>query len=113
MPTPADEAEANWDAVVDANLKGSFLMVHTVAPLLTSPGGRIINISSIGAQTGGSRPGRLAYVAAKAGLHGLTYALARELAPRGITVNVIAHRLHRRHRIHRRIAEGSCVGHRR
>ena len=47
LATPAEEAEANWDAVVNANLKGSFLMVHTVAPLLTSPGGRIINISSI------------------------------------------------------------------
>jgi 3-oxoacyl-[acyl-carrier protein] reductase len=90
LATPADEAEANWDAVIEANLKGSFLMAHTVAPRLTSPGGRIVNISSIAAQTGGSRPGSLAYAAAKSGLHGLTYALARELAPRGITVNVIA-----------------------
>jgi 3-oxoacyl-[acyl-carrier protein] reductase len=65
-------------------------MTHATAPLLASPGGRIINISSIGAQTGGSRPGGLAYAAAKSGLHGLTYALARELAPRGITANVVA-----------------------
>jgi 3-oxoacyl-[acyl-carrier protein] reductase len=50
----------------------------------------VINISSIGAQTGGSRPGVLAYSAAKAGLHGLTFALARELGPDGITANVIA-----------------------
>jgi 3-oxoacyl-[acyl-carrier protein] reductase len=90
LATPADEAEANWDAVIAANLKGGFLMAHAAAPLLTSPGGRIVNISSIGAQTGGSRPGALAYAAAKSGLHGLTYALARELAPRGITANVIA-----------------------
>lgn len=90
LETPLNDAEANWDAVIETNLKGSFLMAHAVAPLLTSPGGRIINISSIGAQTGGSRPGGLAYAAAKAGLHGLTYALARELAPRGITANVIA-----------------------
>lgn len=90
LATPADEAEANWDAVIEANLKGSFLMAHAAASLLTSPGGRIVNISSIGAQTGGSRPGGLAYAAAKSGLHGLTYALARELAPRGITANVIA-----------------------
>lgn len=87
--SPAN-AEANWDAVLDANLKGSFLMAHAVAPLLTSPGGRIVNISSIGAQTGGTRPGGLAYSAAKAGVQGLTYALARELAPRGITANAIA-----------------------
>jgi 3-oxoacyl-[acyl-carrier protein] reductase len=90
LATPADEAEAAWDAVIAANLKGTFLMTHAVAPRLCSPGGRIVNISSIGAQTGGSRPGGLAYAAAKSGLHGLTYALARELAPRGITANVIA-----------------------
>ena len=90
VTTPPDEADANWDAVVEANLRGSFLMAHVAAPLLASPGGRIINISSIGAQTGGSRPGGLAYASAKSGLHGLTYALARELAPRGITANVIA-----------------------
>ncbi len=85
-----DEAEQSWDAVIAGNLKGSFLMAHAAASVLRSPGGRIINISSIGAQTGGSRPGGLAYAAAKSGLHGLTFALARELAPRGITANVIA-----------------------
>lgn len=90
LATPVEEADTNWDAVIEANLKGSFLTAHVATPLLASPGGRIINISSIGAQTGGSRPGGLAYAAAKSGLHGLTYALARELAPRGITANVIA-----------------------
>ena len=90
LGTPGGEADANWDAVVETNLKGSYLMAHEVAPLLSSPGGRIINIGSIAAQTGGSRPGSLAYAAAKSGLHGLTFALARELAPRGITANVIA-----------------------
>lgn len=90
LATPFDEAERNWDAVIDANLKGSFLAAMVAAPKLQSPGGTIINISSIGAQTGGSRPGGLAYAAAKAGLHGLTYALARELAHRGITANAIA-----------------------
>ncbi|MFA5494908.1 MAG: SDR family NAD(P)-dependent oxidoreductase [Porticoccaceae bacterium] len=90
LASSPDNAEANWDAVLDTNLKGSFLMAHAVAPLLTSPGGRIINISSIGAQTGGTQPGGLAYSAAKAGVQGLTYALARELAPRGITANAIA-----------------------
>ncbi|SCB33694.1 SDR family NAD(P)-dependent oxidoreductase [Rhizobium multihospitium] len=90
LATQADEAERNWDAVVDANLKGSFLATMIAAPKLASPGGRVINISSIGAQTGGSRAGGLAYAASKAGLHGLTYALARELAPRTITANAIA-----------------------
>lgn len=90
LATPSDEAAMNWDAVIEGNLTGSFLMAHATAPLMNSPGGCIINISSIGAQTGGSRPGGLAYAAAKSGLHGLTFALARELAPRGITANVIA-----------------------
>ncbi|RWP09991.1 SDR family NAD(P)-dependent oxidoreductase [Mesorhizobium sp.] len=90
LSTPIGDAEADWDALIEANLKGSFLMTHAMAPLLASPGGRVINIGSIGAQTGGSRPGSLAYAAAKSGLHGLTYALARELAPRAITANVIA-----------------------
>jgi 3-oxoacyl-[acyl-carrier protein] reductase len=90
LATPIQDAEADWDAVINANLKGSFLMAKAVAPLLSSPGGRIINISSIGAQTGGSKPGGLAYASAKAGLHGLTFALARELSPKGITANAIA-----------------------
>jgi len=90
LGTPAGDADANWDAVVETNLKGSYLMAHEAASLLSSPGGRIINIGSIAAQTGGSGPGTLAYAAAKSGLHGLTFALAREFAPRGITVNLIA-----------------------
>lgn len=90
LATPVDEADQNWDAVVEANLKGCFLTAMIAAPRLISPGGRIINISSIGAQTGGSRAGGLAYAASKAGLHGLTFALARELAPRGITANAVA-----------------------
>lgn len=88
--TPLAEAERLWDEVVDANLKGAFLMATAVAGHLPRPGGRIINISSIAAFTGGSRPGAVAYAAAKAGLIGLTYALARELSPHGITVNAIA-----------------------
>ncbi len=88
--TPLDEAERLWDEVVDANLKGAFLMAMAAAAHLPRPGGRIINVSSIAAFTGGSRPGAVAYAAAKAGLIGLTYALARELSPQGITVNAIA-----------------------
>ena len=88
--TPLCEAEELWDEVVDANLKGSFLVSVAMAVLLRRPGGRIVNISSIGASTGGSRAGGLAYSASKAGLNGLTYALARELSPQGITVNAVA-----------------------
>lgn len=88
--TPLAEAERLWDEVVDVNLKGAFLMAAAVAAHLPRPGGRIINVSSIAAFTGGSRPGAVAYAAAKAGLIGMTYALARELSPQGITVNAIA-----------------------
>jgi 3-oxoacyl-[acyl-carrier protein] reductase len=88
--TPIEEAESAWDEQIDINLKGSFLMVMAVAPHLRRPGGRIINISSISAFNAGSRPGLLAYTASKAGLHGLTYGLARELSGEGITVNAIA-----------------------
>jgi 3-oxoacyl-[acyl-carrier protein] reductase len=84
-----EEAEAIWEDEIGANLKGSFLMALAVAPHLPRPGGRIINISSIAAYTGGSTGGVLGYGTAKAGLHGLTCALARELTPQGITVNTV------------------------
>lgn len=87
---PLSEAEAAWDAVLDANLKGSFLMAVALAPHLPRPGGRIINISSIAAYSGGSGGGASAYAAAKAGIIGLTHGLARELSAQGITVNAIA-----------------------
>jgi 3-oxoacyl-[acyl-carrier protein] reductase len=85
-----EEAEEAWDEMVDTVLKGSFLMAVAVAKHLVRPGGRIINVSSIAALTGGRRPGAAGYAAAKAGLHGLTYGLARELSPQGITVNAVA-----------------------
>jgi 3-oxoacyl-[acyl-carrier protein] reductase len=87
---PLEEAERTWDAEMGANLKGSYLMALACAPHLTRPGGRIITISSIAAYTGGSRGGAIGYSAAKAGTHGLTFGLARELSPQGITVNAIA-----------------------
>lgn len=85
-----EEAERRWDLQLGTDLKGAFLMAMAAAPLLRRPGGRIINISSIAAFTGGSRPGSIAYAAAKAGLVGLTLAFARELSPQGITVNAVA-----------------------
>lgn len=87
---PLEELEVAWDAVINTNLKGAFLMACATASYLVKPGGRIINVSSIAALTGGSRPGAIAYAAAKSGLHGMTFSLARELSVEGITVNVIA-----------------------
>jgi len=88
--TELEEAERTWDEVLDANLKGVFLTSLAAIPHRTSPGGRIINVSSIAALTGGSQPGSLAYAAAKSGVIGLTYSLARELGPKRITANAIA-----------------------
>ncbi len=87
---PLEEAERYWDEDINIHLKGSFLVSMAAAPHLPRPGGRIINISSIAAFTGGSRAGGVAYASAKAGLLGMTYGLARELSPQGITVNAIA-----------------------
>jgi 3-oxoacyl-[acyl-carrier protein] reductase len=84
------EAIENWDSVINTNLKGAFMMSMQASQLLKKPGGRIINISSIGAFTGGSSIGGIAYAASKAGLNGLTFGLARELSKEGITVNSIA-----------------------
>lgn len=84
-----EEAERVWDEELDTNLKGAFLMSLAVAPHLRRPGGRIVNISSIAAYTGGSRGGAIGYAAAKAGVHGLTMGLARELSAQGITVNAV------------------------
>lgn len=73
-------------ATLEANLVGVYVMTAAIRPLLRRPGGRIINISSIAAVRGGGG----IYSAAKAGVIGLTYALAGELGPEGITVNAIA-----------------------
>jgi 3-oxoacyl-[acyl-carrier protein] reductase len=85
-----EKAEAVFDSMVGASLKGTFLMVHAFAPMLASPGGRIINLGSIVAHSGGSIPGFSAYAGSKAGVHGLTLGFARELGPKGITVNTVA-----------------------
>lgn len=85
----AELAESEWNRVLDVNLKGAFLCAQAVVRLMSAQHyGRIINISSIAGQTGG-RIGPH-YAASKAGLLGLTRFMARELAPRGITVNAIA-----------------------
>lgn len=87
---PLQEAELLWDQITNTNLKGAFLVSAAISPYLKRPGGRIINISSIAAFTGGSSEGAIAYASSKAGIIGLTYALARELSKEKITVNAIA-----------------------
>ncbi|MGZ3678280.1 MAG: SDR family NAD(P)-dependent oxidoreductase [Ktedonobacterales bacterium] len=74
-----------WEEL-GGNLVGTYLMVHALRPYLRRPGGRIVNISSIAAMRGGGGM----YSAAKAGVIGLTYSLAGDLGPEGITVNAIA-----------------------
>ncbi len=82
-------SEADFDAVIDANLKGCFNMIKAVSrPMLKQRAGRIINISSVSGIMGNA--GQANYAASKAGIIGLTKTVARELASRGITVNAIA-----------------------
>ncbi|VWB99405.1 3-oxoacyl-ACP reductase [Burkholderia lata] len=88
--TEAGQAERVWDTVLDANLKSLFVTTLAVLPHLAEQGARIVNIGSIAARAGSLLPGGLAYAAAKAGVEGFTVALARELGPRGATVNTVA-----------------------
>ncbi len=81
--------EDEWDAVLDTNLKGVFLCTKAVTrQMMKQRKGRIINISSIVGVSG--NPGQANYVAAKAGVIGLTKSTAKELASRNITVNAVA-----------------------
>ena len=82
-------SDEQWQRVIDTNLTGAFHTIRRAAPkMMRARWGRIVNISSVGAHRGG--PGQANYAAAKAGLLGLTRSVARELAPRNVTCNVVA-----------------------
>ena len=81
--------KAQWDAVLGVNLDGVFnLCRHAVEGMATRGFGRIVNISSVNGQTG--QFGQTNYAAAKAGMHGFTMSLAREVARKGVTVNSVS-----------------------
>lgn len=87
--TIAKMSDDEWSSVIAVNLTGAFNMIRAVAPAMIAAGcGSIVNIASINGLRG--KFGQANYSAAKAGLVGLTKAAARELGPRGITVNAIA-----------------------
>jgi 3-oxoacyl-[acyl-carrier protein] reductase len=95
-------AEEEWDRVLDVNLKGTFLACQAVIPAMRRQRyGRIVNLGSVIGKNGGNprpwidpaeqdRASNAAYGASKAGVHALTFFLARELAADGITVNAVA-----------------------
>jgi 3-oxoacyl-[acyl-carrier protein] reductase len=77
-----------WDDVLDVNLRAAYLAVRgVVRGMMIRQWGRIVNVSSPSARI--PRPGQAAYAASKAGLEGLTRALSRDLAPKGILVNAV------------------------
>jgi len=81
--------DEDWSAVIDTNLTAVFRLARAVLrPMMKARGGRIINITSVVGSTG--NPGQMNYAAAKAGVEGMTRALAAEIGSRNVTVNCVA-----------------------
>ena len=81
--------QADWDAVINTNLSGAFAACQAVLPsMMKERWGRIVNLSSVVGRSGNA--GQANYVAAKAGLIGLTKSLAQEMGSRNVTVNAVA-----------------------
>jgi NAD(P)-dependent dehydrogenase (short-subunit alcohol dehydrogenase family) len=91
-PTPFLEVTGEeWDRIFAVNVRGAFNVTRRLAPGMAERGfGRVVFLSSVSAERGGGVFGGVAYSAAKAGQLGFTRALARELGPRGVTVNAVA-----------------------
>lgn len=86
-----DLPEGEWHRVLSINLDGvHFASLRAAESMVRSGYGRIVNLSSVSAQRGGGTFSKTPYTVAKAGVIGLTRGLARELGPRGVTVNAIA-----------------------
>ena len=82
-------SEAQWDAVINVNLKSAFNFIHAVVPIMARQrGGSIINMSSVVGVSGNA--GQCNYSASKAGMIGLAKSIAKEMGPRGIRANCIA-----------------------
>lgn len=79
---------SSWQSMLDVNLTGPFLVTRAAVPHLKASRGAIVNVGSI--EGFSSNPGHAAYAASKAGVHGLTGALAVDLGPAGIRVNAVA-----------------------
>ena len=101
-------SDEDWDEVIDTNLRGTFNTCRAVSrKMLRRRAGAIVNLTSVVGVHG--NPGQANYAASKAGIIGLTKALARELGIRGVRVNAIAPG-YIDDRADRRPARGACAG---
>lgn len=82
-----DTTDEAWEAVIETNLSGAFYVTRAAAPHLCETAGDVVFVSSVGGTLGTVDA---SYAASKAGLHGLTRSLARELGPEGVQVNAVA-----------------------
>lgn len=91
-PTPFLElTAAEWDRVLDVNIRGIFLVTRRVMGSMVEAGiGRVVSVSSASAQMGGGTYSKVPYSASKAAVIGFTRALAREVGPLGVTVNCVS-----------------------